>query len=137
MSSPGDRRVLVLDDDEDFGTLLQLTLEAMLGVRCVVVHSFADLVAHAGDVLKCDAGVLDVNLGPRQPTGLDALDWLRANGWDGSAIFVTGHAATHPVLDGLVGSSDVCVLEKPVETEKLLSLLESREVARGAARASS
>src|SRR4051812_22373078 len=116
------RRVLVLDDDLDFCDLLQMMLERALDVECVIVHAVAELVARGTEALACELAILDVNLGPNAPSGIDALSWLRANGFGGIIIFLTGHARGHPALSQLSESTGVEVLTKPVETETLLSL---------------
>lgn len=113
----------MLDDDVDLCELLKLLFEESLGVECVVVHSFAELVSRKGDVLDCALAILDVNLGPRQATGLDALDWLQAHAFAGSIAFLTGHARRDSLLHDRAANAGVPVLEKPVEPDTLVALL--------------
>lgn len=122
MTEPANRRVLVLDDDADFCDLLRLFLESTLPVECVVVRKLSELVARAPEALTCELALLDVNLGHGEPSGIDALEWLYANGFPGSVVFLTGHARCHPLLSRLVESSSIRVFEKPVETGTLVSL---------------
>jgi DNA-binding NtrC family response regulator len=117
------KRVVVLDDDVDLCELLQLLFEATLGVECMVAHSFAELTALRGDVLECELAILDVNLGPRVASGLDALAWLQANHFHGAIVFLTGHARRDSVLHDHAASAGVPVLEKPVDPDTLLALL--------------
>lgn len=132
MSKAGKRRVLVLDDDVDFCDLLRMLLETTLdGVECLGMHKLAELIAHSAEVMACELVILDVNLGPGEPSGIDALAWLRANRFGGVIVFLTGHARWHPLLLQQASSSGVRVLEKPVDTTTLLSLLPSSEVAVG------
>ena len=126
MSKPGKRRVLVLDDDVDFCDLLALLLENTLGVECLGVHRLAELTALSSEALTCELAILDVNLGPGEPSGIDALAWLRANGFAGAIVFLTGHARWHPLLRQQAESAGVRILEKPVDTPTLLSLLPSK-----------
>ncbi|HVJ88548.1 MAG TPA: response regulator [Labilithrix sp.] len=123
MSAAGKRRVLVLDDDVDFCDLMAMLLESTADIECLGVHRFAELCARAPDVLGCELAILDVNLGPGEPSGLDALAWLQAHGFMGAIVFLTGHARWHPFLRQQAESSGVRVLEKPVDAVTLLSLL--------------
>jgi DNA-binding response OmpR family regulator len=125
--------VLVLDDDVDLCELLQILFEEHLGVPCVAVHSFAELAARRSDVLMCDLAILDVNLGPRQPSGLDALSWLQENGFRGVIAFLTGHARRDSILHERAASAGVPVLEKPVAPETLLALVPRPDIARASA----
>lgn len=118
------RRVLILDDDADLCDLLQLLFEEQGGVECVVVHSVAELLEKRAIALSCELALLDVNLGPRQATGLDALDWLEANHFRGTIAFLTGHARRDSLLHDRAASAGVPVLEKPVEPASLVALLE-------------
>lgn len=113
----------MLDDDVDLCELLKLLFEESLGVDCLVLHSFAELVSKQADVLACELAILDVNLGPRQATGLDALDWLQAHRFTGSIAFLTGHARRDSLLHDRAANAGVPVLEKPVEPEALVALL--------------
>lgn len=127
------KRVLVLDDDVDLCDLLQMLFEESGAVECLVLHSFAELVARRADVLACELAILDVNLGPRQATGLDALDWLEANHFVGSIAFLTGHARRDSVLHDRAARAGVPVLEKPVEPETLVALLASHDTVEASA----
>ena len=129
MSKSHKVRVLVLDDDVDFCDLLGMLLESARDVECVGVHRLAELIARSADALTCELAILDVNLGPGEPSGIDALSWLRANGFPGSVVFLTGHARWHPLLRQQAESAGVRVLQKPVDTLTLLSLLPSPNVA--------
>ncbi len=119
-------RVLVLDDDEDFCELLGAFLEVTAGAVCVMTRSLADLVRRREAALACDLAILDVNLGPAQPSGIDALDWLRVNAFGGRVVFLTGHARLHPRLGEEARTTGVQVLEKPVAVDRLLALLGPR-----------
>lgn len=123
--TPSPSRVLVLDDDEDFRVLLCAFLESFAGATCVAARGLHDVVRQREDVLACELAILDVNLGPAEPSGLDALDWLRANAFTGRVVFLTGHARSHPRLGEETLRRGVVVLEKPVDTGTLLSVVGS------------
>lgn len=115
-------RTLVLDDDEDLCFLL-CEVVSLSGGECLPVQSFEDLVACGSEALSCDLALLDVNLGADLPSGLDAFEWLRAHGFQGRVVFLTGHARTHPLVVRAQQMDGVPVLEKPVPFDALLALL--------------
>jgi FixJ family two-component response regulator len=73
--------------------------------------------------MGCALGILDVNLGSDEPSGLDAFAWLRAERFPGRIVFLTGHAATNPLVRRAGEMGDVAVLTKPLQMPKLLELL--------------
>ena len=77
----------------------------------------------ASAALACTLGILDVNLGSNQPSGLDAFAWLRAERYPGRIAFLTGHAMTHPLVERARQMGEAVVLPKPLEISKLLALL--------------
>ena len=76
-------RVLVLDDDRDFCELLGALLQSSTGAECLTVHSLDELLGKETFALACDLAILDVNLGPNKPSGIDALAWFRARAFAG------------------------------------------------------
>src|SRR4051812_20448553 len=98
--------LLLLDDDEDVLEALALSFEGR-GTRCLRLRSVAELLSAAEVALGCMAALLDVNLGPGEPTGLDAYRWLESQGFKGRVVFLTGHAHAHPLLDALGTAAQV------------------------------
>lgn len=123
MTSLSDQSVLVLDDDEDLRDLVGLFLEDAAGVRCLLLGSVAELMERRDEALRCSLAILDVNLGFGEPTGIDAREWLRANGFEGRVVFLTGHARQHPALRSEAEREGLQVLEKPVDPETLVALV--------------
>jgi FixJ family two-component response regulator len=118
------RRVLVLEDDDDLRTLL-CELLVMAGVEaCVEAASYGELVRKRGEAMGCGLALLDVNLGAGIESGLDAYRWLRDSGFSGRAVFLTGHARSHPLVRQAYELQHVRVLAKPVDSQALLDLLE-------------
>ena len=111
----GERKLLVfvLEDDESLRTMLGSYLES--SGRCTVytMASVRELERHLADLPHLFAAILDINLGPAEPTGLDAYRWLRSHGFAGRIIFLTGHARNHPLVQGAHLVGDAIVLEKP------------------------
>ena len=116
-----DGRILLLDDDDDLRDALG-DLLALFGVGCLPLPSLAALMAAELEVLSCRLAILDVNLGDGQPSGVDAYEWLRARAFAGRIVFLTGHAASHPVVAN-AASLGVRVLAKPVESAELRALV--------------
>jgi DNA-binding NtrC family response regulator len=115
--------ILVLDDDESLREILGICLEA--SGRCIVqtMASFQELERCFHDFGNVIAVVLDINLGPGDPTGIDAYHWLRSRGFSGRVIFLTGHAASHPLVREAQLIGDAVVLQKPTGIDHLESAI--------------
>ena len=85
--------------------------------------SYEEMVRQKDTVLSCSLALLDVNLGAGVHSGLDALRWLQAQGFPGRAVFLTGHAHSHPLVREAHELKDVKVLSKPVGAKELMALL--------------
>jgi DNA-binding NtrC family response regulator len=114
-------RVAVLDDDEDLLDSLSDLLGTLGNADCVCLRSVAELTGRREAVLSCDLALLDINLGPGRPSGLDAYRWLREQDFGGRIVFLTGHARSHPLVAQARGFGNV--LEKPVDVDALLLLV--------------
>jgi FixJ family two-component response regulator len=68
--------------------------------------------------------ILDVNLGPEVPSGLDVAEWLREHHFAGRIVFLTGHARSHPLVAQLKHDARAEVLQKPVSPPALLRIIE-------------
>ena len=88
------------------------------------VASYKELVALGNKVLACDAAVLDINLGPSQPSGIDAYEWLRNQGYTGRIVFLTGHASTHPLVIQAQTIGDAEIFSKPIDPDHIRSIIE-------------
>jgi CheY-like chemotaxis protein len=118
--------VLYLDDDDD----LRMAVSDVLGGldrTCLGVASYPDLVALGDKALGCSIAILDISLGSSDATGLEAYHWLRDKGFNGRILFLTGHAASHPLVREARGLSDAQVFAKPINLEAFQS-----EILRGA-----
>jgi len=115
--------VLILEDDEDMRSLL-CELFLMGGAeRCLGVGSVEELRRRGDEVHQAQLALIDINLGSGKPSGLDAFAWLQSRRYGGQVVFVTGHAASHPLLAAAERLRGVRVLKKPVEPEVLVDLL--------------
>ena len=113
-------RVVFLDDSEDLRELMPVLLESMLGVECICFAHLNELENRAEEVLNAKVAIIDINLGPGAPDGIDAFNWLMLHGFQGKTLFFTGHGRTNPQVV-LAESKGVEVLEKPVHPDKLIS----------------
>ncbi|HEX8433783.1 response regulator [Archangium sp.] len=116
-------RVLVLEDDEDLRSILCELLSAVGAEACVGAGSLAELERQRVEALGCGLAILDINLGAGVPSGLEAYQWLRGNGFSGRTVFLTGHARSHPLVRQALELPHVQVLSKPIDSKVLLSLV--------------
>jgi DNA-binding response OmpR family regulator len=116
-------RILICDDDPDIAEVMGEFFQDH-GMECVTTHSFDEVVAHRAESLGCSLAILDVNLGFGQPSGIDVFRWLQREHFAGSVVFLTGHAVTSALLEG-VRTLGVRILSKPIEAETLLRLADA------------
>ena len=116
--------VLYVEDNEDLRELVVELVTVVLERRCVGVGSYEELVAQGDDVLGCSVAILDINLGANRRSGIDAYTWLRAKGYTGRIVFLTGHAGTHPLVVEAQRIGDAEIFSKPIEPERIRSIVE-------------
>jgi FixJ family two-component response regulator len=109
----------LLDDDADLLEALADLLQTR-NCRSVLARSVDELKSKEREVLESDVAVLDINLGPGLPTGLDAYDWLLAHNYKGRLLFLTGHAHAHPLVARAEKLRRAEVLDKPMDGALLL-----------------
>ena len=111
---------MFLDDNDDLRELMTILLESTMEVECKGYGSLMEFEHHSQEVLRARVAILDVNLGPNVPDGVDAFRWLLEHGFHGNILFFTGHARTNPQIAQAVGTG-VEVLEKPVDPVNLIA----------------
>lgn len=124
------QRVLVLEDDDDLRSLLCDLLVSSGAKACVSANSLDAMVRQKEQVLGCELALLDVNLGSRAPSGLDAYRWLLENGFTGRIVFLTGHASHHPLVRQAHALTHARVLSKPVDAKVLMELVKESDGSR-------
>ena len=120
----GTEFVLFVEDDDDLRETCVELVTLVLGRRCVGIGSYNEVVALGNEVLACSAAILDINLGPGQPSGIDAYEWLRNNGYTGRIVFLTGHASTHPLVIEATRIGDAEIFSKPIDPDRIQSIVE-------------
>ena len=110
---------VLLDDDPDLLEALADLLQTR-NCRCVLARSVAELKRFGREALDADVAVLDINLGPGLPTGLDAYEWLLSQDFQGRLLFLTGHAHAHPLVARAEKLRRAAVLDKPMDGGLLL-----------------
>jgi FixJ family two-component response regulator len=124
MGHPSD--VLFLDDDDDLRATFADLVRTIFARECHGIGSHHDLVALGERALHCGVAILDINLGPEVPSGIEAYGWLRKHGFEGRIVFLTGHAASHPLVVEARRLGDAEVVSKPVSLDRLTTMLEDR-----------
>jgi DNA-binding response OmpR family regulator len=115
-------KVLLLEDDADTLEMLAMAASILYSREVLKARNYAELTQLADTALACEVAVLDINLGPQQPSGLDAYRWLREHGYQGRVYFLTGHARSHPLVAQALAMGDAKLLEKPIAGDQLSSL---------------
>ena len=119
--------VLFLDDDDDLRATFIDLVRTVFARECHGIGSHRDLISLGERALHCGVAILDINLGPEVPNGIDSYGWLRKHGYDGRIVFLTGHAASHPLVMEARRLGDAEVVSKPVSLVALTALLEDAE----------
>jgi DNA-binding NarL/FixJ family response regulator len=115
--------VLFLEDDDDLQAAVAEVVAATLNEECIGVHSYGELVALGDRALRCDVALLDINLGPRSASGIEAYRWLRRRGFGGRIVFLSGHASSHPLVVEASRIGDARVVPKPIDAGTLQAVL--------------
>src|SRR5271163_1197852 len=107
------KRILIVDDEENIGRSLKLILERE-GYAVTVCLSVGEARAHPH---RPDAYLVDVRL--PDGSGIDLLRWLRANDVDAPILMISGHGTIADAVEATrAGAFDF--LEKPLSRDKVL-----------------
>lgn len=116
-----DNSVTIVDDCRELRFLLSTLLKREMGMGCLSLASLSDVEAHLSDVLRTSLVIVDINLGSGQPDGIAVYEWLRAQGYPGKILFLTGHAQGSPQVER-AARTGVSVLEKPMLPDELIQM---------------
>ncbi len=130
-------RALVLDDDVSLRETLGDVLVTLGFDGVVLLDRFEQLSADESDVLSTGLAILDINLGDPKTSGIDAANWLVSKHYAGLIVFLTGHAASHPLVKRAQEQGNeqdgerIRIYEKPIVFNLLVELVkEARNGAR-------
>ena len=112
--------VVFLDDNEDLRELMPVLLKTALGLDCLCCGNLTEIQSHEQEVLGAKLAILDLNLGPSVPDGIDAFHWLKAHGFHGKVLFLTGHARNNPRMAS-AEINGAKLLEKPLRPDQLVA----------------
>lgn len=115
-------KVVFLDDSADLRELMADIINIKLDKDCLCFARLSDFENQIEAILSADLAILDINLGPNEPTGIDAYHWLKQKNFKGAVVFLTGHARANPMIVEMA-KLGIPVLEKPIESLKLLSII--------------
>jgi two-component system, NtrC family, nitrogen regulation response regulator NtrX len=107
------KRLLIVDDEENIGRSLRLILERE-GYAVCTSTSVAQAKAHPQ---RADAYLIDVRL--PDGSGIDLVRWLRSNDVDAPVLMISGHGTIADAVEATrAGAFDF--LEKPLSRDKVL-----------------
>jgi len=118
------RWIVFVDDDEDLLEAMSEILHWAKLANCMVARSLAELERQGDKVLACELAILDINLGPGVPSGIDVFHWLRKRGFTRDIVFLTGHAGDDPLVSAAAKLSGTRIYRKPIGMDELGRLIE-------------
>jgi FixJ family two-component response regulator len=77
----------------------------------------------AAEVLRTSLAILDVNLGPGEPSGVDIYRWLKRKNYRGKIVFLSGHARTDPHIEEAGRIPGVYFFQKPLPFAQIEALI--------------
>jgi FixJ family two-component response regulator len=118
MSSSSRPCILIVEDDDAVRRSLQLLLRS----RGMEVRAYASARSALGDSAVMEGKCLIADLMMPEVDGIELLRKLRANGWTGPAVLVSGHLT--PQLEEMAISAGYgAVLHKPVSEGTITGLM--------------
>jgi FixJ family two-component response regulator len=117
------RTVLFVDDCRDICHVMEVMCQSLPEVECVCVTSMSAVLERAAQVLRTALAILDVNLGPGEPSGVEIYRWLKGQNYRGKIVFLSGHAKTDPQVEEAARISSVDFFRKPLGFGQLEALI--------------
>lgn len=115
--------VLFLDDSDELREIVVEMVATISGRPCLGLRSVFELQQNRDIVLGCELAILDINLGPDEPSGLDAHGWLVAERFKGRIVFLTGHGKSDVLVERAYRLHNARVFQKPLDFGALEALL--------------
>jgi DNA-binding NtrC family response regulator len=121
-SSRAQTTVLFVDDDADLLGVVAEAFAVLGSARTVQAGSLTDVERRRDEVLSSALAILDINLGPNAPSGIDVYRWLERAHYAGKVVFLTGYADDDPAVRDAATIGHVPILRKPIPFETLAKL---------------
>jgi FixJ family two-component response regulator len=115
-------QMVFLDDNDELRQVMAELFHSYMGLECLGFKSLSALQQNWVEIQNCRLAVLDIELGPREPSGIDAFYWLRENGFSGEIFFLTGHGRSHPLVAQAVQAGGR-IWEKPISVKQIIAVL--------------
>jgi FixJ family two-component response regulator len=119
----GMRTVLFVDDSDDICQVVEAMCQSLPEVECVCVTSMLAVQERAEQVLRTGVAILDVNLGPGEPSGIEIYRWLKGKNYRGKVVFLSGHVRTDPQVEEAGKISGVDFFQKPLGFAQIEALI--------------
>ena len=117
------RTVLFVDDSSDLCQVIEIMCQSLPEVECICVSSMSAVLERAEQVLRTGLAILDVNLGPGEPSGVEIYRWLKGQNYHGKIVFLSGHARRDPLVEEATGISGVDFFQKPLGFGQIEAML--------------
>jgi DNA-binding NtrC family response regulator len=117
------RRVLFVDDSSDLCQIMETMCQSLQGIECICVTSMLAVLERAPRVLRTELAILDVNLGPGEPSGTEIYRWLKGQNYRGKIVFLSGHTRTDPRVVEATRIPDVDFFQKPLGFSQIEALI--------------
>ena len=123
-----DKRILIVEDDEDIASALARGMKRE-GYVPVIAYDAASALRQVKD--GCEAAIIDVMLG--EDNGIEIVRRLRRDGYDIPIILLSALSSVEDRADGLAAGADDYVA-KPFEMAELVTRVKVQEKRRTASR---
>lgn len=112
--------VIFLDDNQELRELLQDIVEARLQIPCAGFGDVPSLKQNPYLIFNSQIIILDIELGYKKASGLEAYTWLLENNYKGHIFFLTGHGFTNPLVQK-AAELGAKIWEKPIGSAQIIS----------------
>ena len=117
------RTILFVDDSSDLCQVMEVMCQSLPEVECICVTSMSAVRGRAEQVLRTGLAILDVNLGPGEPSGVEIYRWLKGQNYHGKIVFLSGHARRDPLVQEAAAISGVDFFQKPLGFGQIEALI--------------
>jgi FixJ family two-component response regulator len=117
------RTILFVDDSCDICQVIEVMCQSLPEVECICVTSMSAVLERTAQVLQTRLAILDVNLGPGEPSGVEIYRWLKGQNYSGKIVFLSGHTRTDPQVVEATRIPGVDFFQKPMGFSQIEALI--------------